>query len=100
MIWYLALLQVLDLHSTLVGVYLGGGHLSESNPTVLWLAHWTGFIGAIVLVKLACAVIIFLAYLRLAKGGRWSPMRLSLYMATIFYTAIVFKNYLLIASVV
>jgi len=97
MIYFLALLQALDLYTTLIGLS-GGYAVVESNGFILFIASIIGYIFAVVLVKLIAALVVWLIYLQAKKEAaqKFSPMRLAVYGSTAYYLIVVIHNFQLI----
>lgn len=86
----LALLQVLDLHSSL---HAAGEGRSETNPLILWLVAHVGFSPAVVAFKTA-ALAVLAAYYHVVSGfNRMLWPSISLIPVCAAYVAVVLNNY-------
>lgn len=86
----LAVLQILDLHSSLHAAASGR---TESNPLIRWTMSQIGFVPALVVFKLVALVCVGAYYMasRKLRWG-WRSSRLLLVISLV-YLAIVLNNY-------
>jgi hypothetical protein len=86
----LAILQVLDLHSTLLAMRAGR---SETNPLILWLIGHAGSTPAVIALKVA-ALGVLVGYYRIVRHFRrilWPSI--SLIPVCAAYITVVLNNY-------
>jgi hypothetical protein len=86
----LALLQVLDLHSTLRAADAGR---SETNPLILWAVAHVGFTPAVIAFKAAALAVIGGYYLVVSHFNRLLLPSMSLIPVCAAYIAVVLNNY-------
>ena len=87
----LALLQVLDLHSTLRAAHEGR---TETNPALLWVIARVGFTLALFISKMAAFAITGAYYVVVSSFSRTLWLSISLVPVCVAYIAIVLNNYL------
>jgi hypothetical protein len=86
----LAILQVLDFHSTVLAMQQGR---DETNPLILSVAVHIGLLPAVSVFKIA-ALLLTVAYFYYAKGKRRGLfMSIPLYSVIFIYAVTVLNNY-------
>lgn len=86
----LAVLQILDLHSTLLAARLGR---DELNPSILWLVSHLGFMPAVVAFKAMAVALITFYYLVVSTFKRMLWPAISLVPVCAAYVTVVINNY-------
>ncbi|WP_423383568.1 DUF5658 family protein [Burkholderia sp. LMG 32019] len=86
-----AVLQILDWHSTLATAHTRG----EANKMVNWLAQWTSIGWVVSIIKLACLAMLVAGFLywRKRKGLYELEFALCLSVLIVAYGGVVFNNY-------
>ncbi|WP_150578387.1 DUF5658 family protein [Pandoraea aquatica] len=87
----IAVLQVLDWHSTLTAPPTS----TEANDLLVWLGRFIGFSLAVSLIKLAtmAAVAVWFLYWRKHKGVYELEFTVCLSLVVLFYGLVIFNNY-------
>jgi hypothetical protein len=86
----LALLQLLDLHSTLRAASAGR---TEANPIILSLIDWLGFVPAVFLFKAGAVAVVGGYYAVVSQFHRMFWPSISLIPVCAAYLTVVFNNY-------
>jgi hypothetical protein len=86
----LALLQILDLHSTLLAMQAGR---SEANPVIFWLIGHIGAMPAVAAFKAAALGVLVGYYLVVSRFRRMLWPSISLIPVCAAYVAVVLNNY-------
>jgi hypothetical protein len=86
----LAVLQVLDLHSTLLAMQAGR---SETNPLILWLIGQVGSTPAVVAFKATAVGVLVGYYLVVSRFRRMLWPSISLIPICAAYITVVLNNY-------
>lgn len=88
----LALIQVLDIHSTLSA----DNNHAEANRTINWLSQWLGFANAVYVMKAISVLALLILYKiwRLSNGSHDREFIICLTLSSVVYGFIVANNYL------
>ena len=87
---FLALLQILDLHSSLRAANAGR---AETNPVILWAMPFVGFAPAVIVCKVTALAIIGAYHRVMSRANRKLQPVIVLAPVCAAYTVIVLNNY-------